>query len=902
MNAKIEFSDVSLSLFRGFPALNLQIDDLHLVGIDDFENDTLIKFNFLSTNLNLKSVVFGDQIKINSIILDQPDIYVKVLKNGKANYDIVKPDSTETEEPEPDDDAEEGDGAFAVALKKLQIRDANIIYDDQESDLLASIENLNFNLKGDLTEKLTSLELLLEIDSLSVRAEGVTYIDRAKLSFDSEIEANMEKSIYTFMDNVFIINKLQLGFDGFVEMPEDDINMDIKFSATKTEFKHVLSMIPAVYLKDFEDVETKGKFTFSGFAKGIYNDNSIPSFGIDLLVENAWFQYPDLPQAVDNINIDIHVENPGDENINIVDIRKFHLEMAKNPVDVKLKIKTSANDVYMNGNIKATLNMSTINQFYPLDGMTLSGAFSTNVNFKGNLSAIENEEYDKFDANGNLLITNMKTTLDDLPPITISKTDLIFSPQKAVLKQFKAQIGKSDIMLDGTIDNIFSYVFSDKAIKARFNLKAKLFDANDFLSYDQSEDDVNEATPEESVEGEITAFEIPENINLTLSTNIDKVLFEKLEIKNIIGSITLKNSILSLDELKMNLLKGSMQLSGSYDAHDYKNPFADLSFSMNNIDLVETYSSFVIIPKLVPIVKSCSGQISTSFHIDTYLDYNLNPVYNTLNGSGSFSSNYVAIKQNKLFGILATLTKKDEYKNPSVRDIDIGFLINDGNIEILPTKLMIANSQASIQGVSNLDKSIDFQLGLTVAKSTAGNLVNNLPLINLPNDIEIYANIGGTIDDPKIDKFSTNVFDNTKDELSEAALKYIAEAQKRADKLVADAKAVKTKLVKEANNKVNQLTNTAKSEANKLLEKAKEEGDALIAKANNPIAKELAKKAAKKLLVIAQKAANNKINKVKQQVKNLVKDAEKEGDKKIKDAEKEGDKIVKEAEKKAKDM
>ncbi len=902
LNAKIEFDDVSLSLFRGFPALNVKISKLNLVGIDDFENDTLIKFNYLSANLNLKSVVFGDQIKINSIILDQPDIYVKVLKNGDANYDIVKEDSTSTDEP--DVEEEDEDSSFAIALKKLKINDANIIYDDQESDLLAEIENLNFKLKGDLTEKLTSLDLLLVIDSLSIKAEGVQYINRANLSFDSEIEANMDSSIYTFKENLFKINEIELGFDGFVAMPDTtDINMDITFSAKKTEFKSVLSMIPAVYQKDFDGVETSGVFAFSGFAKGTLNDTSIPAFGVDLSVKNAWFQYPDLPQAVTDINIDIHIENPGNEDINIIDITKFHLAMAKNPVDFKLYMKTSANDVFLRGNINAALNLNTVEQFYPLEDMTLSGSFATNLNFKGNLSAIENEEYDKFDASGNLKITDMKTKMEDLPPITINNLDLEFSPQLANLKQFDAQIGKSDVQLNGTIDNIFQYVFSDNAIKANFNFNSKLFDANDFLAYNESEDTEEiSSTPEDSEEGEISAFEIPENIDLTLNSNIEKAIYEKLEITEVIGLITLKNSTLSLDNLSMNLLKGSMNLSLSYNAQNYKNPFAELTFAMQNIDLVESYNSIVSIQKLSPIIKNCSGKISSSFHIDTYLDYNLNPVYNTMNGSGSIGSDNIAISDNKLFGILATLTQMDKYKNPALENINLQFEIENGNIEILPTEFMLAKSKASVEGVSNLNKTIDFQLGLTVPSNTATNLIDGLPFLNLPNEIEILAIIGGTIDNPKIDKFSSNVFEGTKKELSEAAKKYIAEAQARADKLIADAKAKKAKLVKNAQNKVNQITSAAKREADKLLADAKTQGDALIAKAKNPVAKEVARRAADKLYTEAKKQSDKKISEGNKKIKGLVTDASKEGDKKIRDAERESDNIVRDAETKAENM
>jgi hypothetical protein len=42
LNAKVDFSDVKLSLFRHFPKAGIVIDDLTVVGLDKFAGDILI--------------------------------------------------------------------------------------------------------------------------------------------------------------------------------------------------------------------------------------------------------------------------------------------------------------------------------------------------------------------------------------------------------------------------------------------------------------------------------------------------------------------------------------------------------------------------------------------------------------------------------------------------------------------------------------------------------------------------------------------------------------------------------------------------------------------------------------------------------------------------------------------
>ena len=112
LNAKLEFADLDLSLIRSFPALSVRIDELSLSGINEFEKDTLVSFNYFQTDLNLMSVAFGDAIEIKAIILDEPRVLAKVLADGKANWDIAKEDTTAVEEI----DTTESDSKFTSTM------------------------------------------------------------------------------------------------------------------------------------------------------------------------------------------------------------------------------------------------------------------------------------------------------------------------------------------------------------------------------------------------------------------------------------------------------------------------------------------------------------------------------------------------------------------------------------------------------------------------------------------------------------------------------------------------------------------------------------------------------------------------------------------------------------------
>ena len=100
LNTELDFGEVNLSLLSTFPKFSLEINDLTLTGLDEFKGIKLADIKQTNLKLNLWSVISGDQYEISSVGLVEPKIHVMVLPDGKANYDIVKSDSTAVEETE----------------------------------------------------------------------------------------------------------------------------------------------------------------------------------------------------------------------------------------------------------------------------------------------------------------------------------------------------------------------------------------------------------------------------------------------------------------------------------------------------------------------------------------------------------------------------------------------------------------------------------------------------------------------------------------------------------------------------------------------------------------------------------------------------------------------------------
>ncbi|GHA64755.1 AsmA family protein [Pontibacter akesuensis] len=382
INAQViyETDDVSLSLLRDFPNLSLGVENLLVIGQDSFATDTLAKVPSFRMGLNLFSV-FGDQLKVNSIELEEPVIRLLVLKSGKANWDIVKEDTTATETA-----ADTAASDFNMAIKGWEINNGTIFYDDLSIPFGFSAYNVAHTGSGDFEQDVFDMVSNTTAERVVMTYDGVNYLENAKLDADVTMAMDLEKSLYTFKDNNIRVNAFPFKFDGSILMPEEAIDFDLTFSATETDFRNVLSVVPGMFTEKFDDLKTGGKLSFDGYFKGRMIDTLMPGYGVNLKVIEGMFKYPELPEAARNINADISIasEDGTPQNTDI-NIRQFHMDLGKNPIDAKVLIN-GLDVMQIDGNVKANVDLAELTKVYPVDGMALRGLLKVDANAKGTYS------------------------------------------------------------------------------------------------------------------------------------------------------------------------------------------------------------------------------------------------------------------------------------------------------------------------------------------------------------------------------------------------------------------------------------------------------------------------------------------------------------------------------------
>lgn len=378
VNADVVFevTNFNVTLFQNFPNMTVEVKELGVFNRAPFEGVPLFVIQELDVEVNLKELIFGDQLRIKGITLVKPQITIHVLADGRANYDIAYPSTdtvTTVEEP----------SNFSFGIDHWEVVDGNVEYDDKSLPYFLELKHLNHTGSGDFTQDVFDLKTRSVVDTLTTSYGDMELLTNKRIEMDMVISISDDYSKYTFKENSAKVNDFAMSFDGWFMMNENGYGMDINFKSPANTFKSLLSLVPGMYTKDFDGIETKGELSFNGFAKGTYSDTQMPAFNVALLVKDAMFKYPDLPTAVNNINMDLLIDNKdGIIDNTAVDLKKLHLDFGSNPVDAKLLIQ-NLRDYRMEGNVKAKLNLAELGKMFPMEGLEMRGTYSVDASAKG---------------------------------------------------------------------------------------------------------------------------------------------------------------------------------------------------------------------------------------------------------------------------------------------------------------------------------------------------------------------------------------------------------------------------------------------------------------------------------------------------------------------------------------
>jgi len=817
INANVYYDEgsFSLSLLQDFPNLTVSISNSGITGFEPFEGDTLVHINQFNLTLNIISVINGSQVEIENILLDNMILNILVLADGSSNYDITFPaEETVTTN---------STSAVSILIKRWELINADIVYYDETLPFYTTLFDMQHVGSGTFIGDVFDMASESSVGSFSMSYDGVEYITNKKMDASVAMAMDLEKFKFTFKENVFTLNALPFTFDGFIEMPNDDITMDLNFGGKSLDIKSLLSLTPGDYESYLKGVSASGDFNLGGYIRGVYNDSSMPAFNMMMEVSEGRIAYADAPVPIENLFVKMVVDIPGaDWTLASLSVSPFSMTMQNEPFNSAISVQDFENyrwDI----TAKGSLDFDKITKIFPIDSTKLLGKLVIDVQMKGDYAALENEKYDQLLTSGSLALTNFVLENPAVPQgFSISNAAVSFNPKSINLTQLTGKSGKSDFNLTGTLNNYLPYVLNDSAVlTGNFNLNSSLLDINEFMTAEETETDTSA----------LEAIRIPLNLEFLFSSTITQIIFDDMIIDDFKGSLLVKDGTIDMKKTGFSILGGKLEMSGVYNSVP-EQPIYDFDMAIKDMQIAAAFKSFNTMRKLAPFAEKMTGEFSTNFKVSGLMDEAMNPIYESMNGTALINVARAALQDVKLLSAVSAVTNlKSEDGGISMKDVLMNMSIENGIVNMKPFDVVLGGYTTTIEGSNTVSGKLFYSMKLKnvetggvgqAVSATLGSLTGVKGLIS--DKIDVNIGVEGEFNKPQVKLLGISPAGSAggKSNMTDAAKAALTE-------------------------KLNETKADLKDSANAVLDQAKEKAKETVSDGIDK-AKEKATDAAKKLL------------------------------------------------------
>lgn len=570
--------DIDLTLLSSFPDASVEFRNVKaLDAIDIPKRDTLLKAGKIGLAFNIFDL-FSGNYNIHRITVADASLNVWIDKNGKDNYHFLKTSA---------DTAAADTGHVSFVLESIELSNVAVRYRDRQTKSEVKIDLKETVCSGNFTDEKFTLHTESSFYVHQLKSGGTTYFSENSGTLNLDAAVDQGIGSYTFETCVLRLADFALDINGGLVEKGNDYLLDLSVKGNDIDLPATLSLLPASYHDRLKNFDYEGRFIAEATIKGLTGDSAEPVVEATFAAEKGMeMAKKDGSLTIKDIVLKGSFSNaPGKSKLDIPDFRftsgnsrvngKFELKNFDQP-----RIEATLDGRLAMGDLKALLQSDTIAK--------AEGFVSVNAKTEGSLSAGKEFTADMlktFKTSGELGFENVVFHLDKSP----LKADalngrMVFNDNNLALNNFKGNLSGSDFALDGTLKNLLPWLFSEKEdLTVEASLKSNEIDLNKLLA--------DESKPET---GSDSAYHLafPENLRLTLKTEINKLVFRKFSAATVRGDVMLRNRKLVADPVLFSSMDGAVKGSAMIDAQRSDTILITCDASVMKVNITKLFADF----------------------------------------------------------------------------------------------------------------------------------------------------------------------------------------------------------------------------------------------------------------------------------------------------------------------
>jgi hypothetical protein len=395
--ADVQVDGMSLTFFRTFPRFGIELDG---VLMPTPAGDTLASIDELLMAIELTPLL-RSELSISRLSVERPVFNYHVYPDSTTNIDFLLALA--------DDDPEEVDeDGLALNIPRFTIRNAELNYRDEVTHTELYMHGLDADISLRFAELIEST-VDASLNSLSASVDGTNYIQNLSLSLNQTSTVDLENELLTLTEGIFSIRGLALNLTGTVsDWSSDAPGLNLEFASSSDNFGELLRLAPPEFDEHLEGLETRGSLRLQGTVSGQLAEGELPRFDLILDVTNGFLQNPELPDAIEDIVLNVEINN------DLATIREFRARAADNTITANGSIERPLDeDAIFSLDLDGDIDLATVSRFYPIEEFgidQLAGILQANASASGRIDQPEQSSF-----NGTFRLTEGALRYADVP-------------------------------------------------------------------------------------------------------------------------------------------------------------------------------------------------------------------------------------------------------------------------------------------------------------------------------------------------------------------------------------------------------------------------------------------------------------------------------------------------------
>lgn len=543
----MDIAEIELSVFAHFPDVSLVCRDVMLT--DTYgEGDTLLWAKEVGLELGLFKVLRGEY-SFRKVRVKDGGMHLERDERGRDNYHFWRTQSS--------DDTT----STALAIEEVALRNIHFRMNDRYADVKVETMHLSADVEGQLQDGRFALEGSLETPHAFVEAAQKRWMPGMPFKGNLSSVIDTEASHYFFNNLDLEINGFGIGGEANFKVVEEGVECIIDSKVTNVSLEKAKQMLPEqerTLLAAYDmSGEAEGRFRLLGLS----SSRTTPAWSFEGHIDDGRMLHASSEIALDRIDSDFFISG-GAADPGTLQLKRFSANLEGGSFTASGSM-SSFSDPSLDVQMDADLVLGDVQHFLGLDSLgMIDGEAEVTLRYAGKLplgersgeKLVDPEILRAAQLDGSVTLDEVLLDLVNLPrPIEELEGSFTLNGNKGSIQKAAMRIGETELELEGDLSNLLPWMLSpNEALLIDARCKSADFHMASFIT-EETED-------AGSTDEEDYRLELPDNLRIRLTVDLERFRFREFEATNVKGQASLNKNGIYLDPLSFGTADGTFDL------------------------------------------------------------------------------------------------------------------------------------------------------------------------------------------------------------------------------------------------------------------------------------------------------------------------------------------------------